>query len=95
MTLLEAINAVIAADDAFNPDEGGPSYELIAAATSECRAILGRRPNATGPLVDAAKSIVQWDDADVISECATWDVYDAAVERCRSAVSAYAIPSIA
>lgn len=96
MTLFEAVQAVVAADDAFDPDKGGPAYELIDAATKACREVLARRPNAAGPLVDAAKAIVAWDDDD--TEHADYDVdwnsYDAAVDQCRNALHAMVSPIV-
>jgi len=93
MTLLEAVHAAIAAEDAFDPEQGGPAYELIDASVWECRKVLERRPNAVGQLVVAARMYVAWFDADEAADAASpsslpvdWTGYDEALAACRAAV---------
>jgi len=84
MTLFEAVQLVIAADEA--PDH--PDYDLLDDAATECRIVLARRPHATGPLVDAARAFIAWNTADMLGDGYAWTTYDKALALCRAAVFA-------
>lgn len=82
--LCDAVQAVVEADDAYNAAHEGPAYELIDAASETCRKVLARRPGAVGPLIQAARAVVAWDDVERENQGSVdWDRYDIAVAACR------------